>query len=189
MKKIILFISCIGILSIMGCKKVIDVYPPSNLYDANFYQTKSEIEVALTGCYYGMQKPLLEEWKMTELRSDNSLMGNPTSGSSDNRDLTDLDIFTPNTSHSGVYNYWLSTYYNIHNVNKVLASVGVNYHPETGALTYDSVSVNISMEDRKRIASEASFIRAYHYFNLVRLYGGVFLIHQPVSLQIGRAHV
>src|SRR5258708_39666464 len=25
------------------------------------------------------------------------------------------------------------------------------------------------------------FIRAYHYFNLVRLFGGVFLVHQPVS--------
>ena len=29
--------------------------------------------------------------------------------------------------------------------------------------------------------AEAAFIRAYHYFNLVRLYGGVFLIHEPVG--------
>ena len=30
-------------------------------------------------------------------------------------------------------------------------------------------------------AAEASFIRAHHYFNLVRLYGGVFLIDEPIT--------
>ncbi|HYC27271.1 MAG TPA: RagB/SusD family nutrient uptake outer membrane protein, partial [Chitinophagaceae bacterium] len=31
------------------------------------------------------------------------------------------------------------------------------------------------------LAGEALFIRAYHYFNLVRLYGGVFLVHRPIT--------
>jgi hypothetical protein len=31
------------------------------------------------------------------------------------------------------------------------------------------------------MAAQASFIRAYHYFNLVRLYGGVFLSHEPTT--------
>ena len=164
-----------------SCKKIIDVYPVSNLYDAAFYRNIDEINVALTGCYNGMQKPLYDEWSMTELRSDNSIMGNPTSGSADNKELSDLDMFMPNTYHEGIYNYWLHTYYNIYNVNKVLKSLSVSYSVADSSLSYDSLTIPINEDDRYRVSAEASFIRAYHYFNLVRLYGGVFLIDKPLS--------
>jgi hypothetical protein len=175
-----LLIFCV-LLAGLSCKKLIDVYPVSNLYDAAFYRNIEEVNVALTGCYNGMQKPLYDEWSMTELRSDNSIMGNPTSGSSDNRELSDLDMFMPNTYHEGIYNYWLHTYYNIYNVNKVLKSISVNYSVADSTLTYDSLIIPMNADDRYRISAEASFIRAYHYFNLVRLYGGVFLIDKPLS--------
>ena len=140
MKKLSLyFISSIVALS--SCNKMIDVYPSSNLYDQAFYQNTGDVEKALTGCYNGMQKPLYNEWEVTELRSDNTLMGNPTSGSSDNRELSDLDMFMPATSHSGLYDYWLNTYYNIYNVNKVMSNLKVNYHQEDGSLSYDSISI------------------------------------------------
>jgi hypothetical protein len=90
-------------------------------------------------------------------------------------------MFMPATSHSGMYDYWLNTYYNIYNVNKVMSNLQVNYHQEDGSLTYDSIGIPVTLQDRKRLSSQASFIRAYHYFNLVRLFGGVFLIDKPVS--------
>lgn len=180
MKKLSLyFIS--SIITLTSCNKMIDVYPPSNLYDQAFYQNTSDVEKALTGCYNGMQKPLYNEWMVTELRSDNTLMGSPTSGSSDNREFSDLDMFMPATSHSGMYDYWLATYYNIYNVNKVMSNLKVNYHQEDGSMTYDSISIPVTLQDRKRLSTQASFIRAYHYFNLVRLFGGVFLIDKPIS--------
>jgi hypothetical protein len=180
MKKLSLyFIS--SIVALTSCNKMIDVYPSSNLYDQAFYQNTSDVEKALTGCYNGMQKPLYNEWEVTELRSDNTLMGSPTSGSSDNREFSDLDMFMPATSHSGMYDYWLNTYYNIYNVNKVMSNLQVNYHKEDGSITYDSISIPVTLQDRKRLSSQASFIRAYHYFNLVRLFGGVFLIDKPIS--------
>jgi len=181
MKYIFNFLTIFFFFSIVSCNKNINIYPVSNLYDATFYKNIDEIDVALTGCYNGLQKPLYEEWSMTELRSDNSIMGNPTSGSSDNKELSDLDMFMPNTYHEGIYNYWLHTYYNIYNVNKVLKSIEVNYKQSEGVLLYDSLLIPVSIEDRKRVAAEATFIRAYHYFNLVRLFGGVFLIHTPTS--------
>jgi hypothetical protein len=183
MKKINL-ISLSSILFLLSsCNKMIDIYPSSNLYDQAFYQNVGDVDKALTGCYSGMQKPLYNEWEVTELRSDNSIMGSPTSASSDNREFSDLDMFMPATTHSGVYDYWLNTYYNIYNVNKVLFNLSVNYHPEDGSMTYDSIKIPVGIEDRKRIAAQATFIRAYHYFNLVRLFGGVFLIHHPVNPQ------
>ena len=82
-----------------SCNKNIELYPLSNVTTATFYKNTTDIQTALIGCYNGMQKPLLEEWKMSELRSDNAIMGNPASKSVPNRDLSDLDLFIPNTSH------------------------------------------------------------------------------------------
>jgi hypothetical protein len=106
------FLFLIAIIAATGCNKIIDVYPTSYLYDQSYYRNVAEVDKALTGCYNGMQKALYNEWQVTELRSDNTLMGSPTSGSSDNREFSDLDMFMPATSHSGVYDYWLNNYYN-----------------------------------------------------------------------------
>ena len=181
MQKRILFLSFTVLCILSGCKKVIDQYPTSNLYDGMYYKNISEFESALVGCYNGMQKPMFDEWSLTELRSDNAIMGNPTSGSIPNRELSDLDLLMPNTAHERVYNYWLNSYYNIYNTNKILSNLAVKYDSLNGVMNYDTVSVPVTDADRKRIAAQASFIRAYHYFNLVRLYGGVFLIDRPVS--------
>ncbi len=165
-----------------SCSKVIDVSPQSNLYGEAFYQNAQELNVALAGCYNGMQKPLLDEWKMTELRSDNAVMGFPTSGSAENKEFTELDIFMPITSNTNIYDYWLNSYYNIANTNRVLKGAGLHYHPDLGTHSFDSITIPVSLNERYQISAEASFIRAYHYFNLVRLYGGVFLIDHPITL-------
>ncbi len=170
-----------GIFLLASCKKNIELYPLSNVTTATFYKNTIDIQTALIGCYNGLQKPLLEEWKMSELRSDNAIMGNPASKSVPNRDLSDLDLFIPNTSHQGIYNFWISTYANIRNVNLILNSLNVNYSQSSGAMTSEASTVLIAEKDKKELSAEAAFIRAYHYFNLVRQFGGVFLVHEPLS--------
>jgi hypothetical protein len=175
------YIFLICSISLFSCKKIIDVYPESNLSAGTYYSNLDEVKSGLTGCYNGLTKPIYYEWQMTELRSDNSKQGSPGSTASGNRDLSDLDMFTPSTSHAGIYSYWFTSYANIRNVNIVLQKLGVGYDPATGTNTFGAISIPISETDRKQLAGEAMFIRAYHYFNLVRLYGGVFLVHKPIS--------
>src|SRR5436190_5153989 len=179
--KHIQYIFLICSIGLFSCKKIIDVYPESNLSAGTYYSNLDEVKSGLTGCYNGLTKPIYYEWQMTELRSDNSKQGSPGSTASGNRDLSDLDMFTPSTSHSGIYSYWFTSYANIRNVNIVLQKLGVGYDPATGTNTFGAISIPISESDRKQLAGEAMFIRAYHYFNLVRLYGGVFLVHKPIS--------
>jgi hypothetical protein len=170
-------------LALNSCNDTIDLYPQSNINASDFYSTQAELSSALTGCYSGMQKSMLEEWTLTELRSDNAVMGATGSASQVNRDLTELDMLYPSTSHAGNYSYWLSTYYNIRNTNLILDALGANYSEGTGALSFSEIKVSISDANRKKLSAEASFIRAYHYFNLVRLYGDSFLIHEAISPQ------
>ena len=164
-----------------SCQKNIDLFPQSNITTDNFYKTSNDIQIALNGCYNALRTPLLEEWKLTELRSDNTIMYSSASKSVPNRDLSDLDLFIPSTSHSAIYNYWIANYFNIRNVNTILNSLNINYNPTTSALTSEASDVDITDAQKKVASAEATFIRAYHYFNLVRLYGDVMLIHEPLD--------
>ena len=185
--KFIQSIILVSAISFAGCKKMIDLTPQSNINSGTYYSNTSEISTALTGCYNGIQRSLADEWSLTELRSDNVIMGARASTSNVNRDLSDLDMFFPSTAHQGIYNYWLNTYYNIRNVNFVLNSLGVNYTESAGTLAFDPITIPVTAVDIKLLSAEASFIRAYHYFNLARLYGGVFLVHEPISPEEAKA--
>jgi hypothetical protein len=181
------YIALASIIVLASCKKTIELYPESNLNTGTFYSNYDEVSTALTGCYSGMQKTLTEEWTLTELRSDNSIMGVAGSTASGNRDLSDLDMFMPSTSHQGNFSYWASVYTNIHNINLVLNALNVNYSESAGTISYGALSIPVSDANRKALAAEALFLRAYHYFNLTRLYGGVFLIHEPISPEDAKA--
>lgn len=179
--KYVQYIFLISLLALGSCKKVIDLYPQSNLNTGTYYSNFSELQAGLNGVYNGLQLPLQTEWQLTALRSDNSRQGMPASTNSFNRDLSDLDMFIPATTHDGIYNYWLSTYNNIRNANLILQKLAVSYDAATNAITLGTMDISIAEADRKQLAGEAMFIRAHHYFNLVRLYGGVFLVTTPLS--------
>jgi starch-binding outer membrane protein, SusD/RagB family len=174
---LILFFS----FGLFSCNKLIDIYPSSNLNTATYYTTVEEVQTGLTGCYNGLQKTVNSEWQFTEQRSDNTKQGVANSTSSVNRDLSDLDMFLPATTHQAVYTYWLANYNNIRNANIVLQRLGVTYDPSVGSINLNKIAIPLSDSVRQQLAGEALFIRSYHYFNLVRLYGGVFLIHTPVT--------
>lgn len=175
------YIIILFFIILSSCKKVIDLYPESNLNTGTFYSNNDEVKAGLTGCYNSLQRPIYREWQFTELRSDNSYMGSTGSTNSFNRDLSDLDEFIPATTNNAIYQYWLDTYYSIRSCNIVLQKLGVNYDPASGTISLSNINIPISDVNRKQFAGEALFIRAYHYFNLVRLYGGVFLVHTPIS--------
>ena len=178
MKNIInlLFVSMFFLAS---CKKNIDRLPLNNVAVADYFKTTADVQTALNGCYAGLRATMIDEWKLTELRSDISIMGNAASKSVPNRELSDLDQFIPSTSLTAIYTYWSANYSNIRNINTVLDALALNYDAAAGTLSRGTTTVAITDNEFKEIASQATFLRAYHYFNLVRLYGGVFLIHKP----------
>jgi len=191
--KNISYIIAFLLLSLYSCSDVIDLYPTSNLNTGTYYSTVDEIQAGLTGCYNGLQRSINSEWQFTELRSDNSKMGLAASTNSFNRDLSDLDMFLPAPTHQAIYTYWLNTYNNIRSANIVLDRLGADYSPSSGTINLSPITVPMADSIRRQMMGEALFIRAYHYFNLVRLYGGVFQITEPISAaeakQINRSTV
>ncbi len=167
------------IFGVSSCNKLTDVTPISNEEAAKYYKNYNEVNIALNGCYNGMQEPLLTEWMLTELRTDNAKQRSVTSTTNSNQELNLLDLYTVSPQHQQVYNYWLSVYKNIRNINYVLRSLGVTY--SNNQLVYGTPTADVTEAQRKDLIGQALFLRAYHYFNLVRLFGGVFIVSEPLE--------
>ena len=183
MKNLIKYLSVLFLVVASSCSDFIDLNSESNIIADDYYKNYIELQSGLTACYKGMQDPLIEEWSLTELRSDNTIMDGGSSTSTPNHDLAFLDQFYPPTTHQGVYKYWLKTYNNIKNCNTVLNACGANFNASSGLIEYEPVTIDATQSQCKSVAAEASFIRAHHYFNLVRLYGDLFLIDEPITAE------
>jgi starch-binding outer membrane protein, SusD/RagB family len=186
MKKNIIYLLSIVIIGFSSCKKITDLYPESNPSSETYYKSAEEVFTGLVGCYVTQQRPQNIEWQLTELRSDNTKMGVPSSNNTINRDLSDLDVFIPSPSHPSVYEYWIASYNVIRNANIILKNLGVKYQQTSNTLSLEPINIVISDSLRKQYAGEALFIRANTYFNMVRLYGGIFLVHEPISAQTAK---
>lgn len=160
MKKII-YIICLAVFTTFySCDETLDIDSDSEITSVyKEYKTEGQVRAGLVGCYNGLQKPMETEWMLTELRSDNTVQGSPTSTSTQNLEFNQLDLFFLLPTHARVYDYWLATYHNISRINTVLYSIDV-----------------LKDEKEKELyIAECKFLRAYHYFNLVRLFGPVFI--------------
>ncbi|MBD8388748.1 RagB/SusD family nutrient uptake outer membrane protein [Dysgonomonas sp. BGC7] len=166
MKNIIYSLCIILSASFFSCDETLDIRSESEITSPDKeLTTEAQVRAALVGCYNGMQKPMETEWMLTELRSDNAVQGVPTSTNSVNLEFNELDMFTLLPTHPRVYDYWIDSYSNIGRTNTVLACI----------------SVIKDENERKSIEAQCRFIRAYHYFNLVRLFGPLFITTENIS--------
>ena len=157
-------------LAMVSCSDFLELKHESNISADDFNRTEDELYTSLVGCYNGMQGALYREWAMTELRSDNTRIYARTSSTSIFDVICQLDLSTIQPINYLVDEYWAGNYHNIERCNTVLRDY---------AVVGDEVL-------RNQYKAEAMFIRAYHYFNLVRLFGGVFLVTEPVTAQEAR---
>jgi hypothetical protein len=139
--------------------------PVSEIGDGSFYQNAEEINSAVVACYNGLQAPMRYEWMLTELRSDNARLHTAATTSSDRTMQLDFDQSRISATSEHVYNYWKAVYHNIARCNAVLMHLDA----------VKDASLRLQYE------AEARFIRGYHYFNLVRLFGPVFIVDKRLD--------
>ena len=165
MKKLI-YISALAILTFAAISCMDN--SPISVVDKNaFYKTPDDLQSALTGCYNGLQGSMYYEWQLTELRTDNSRIRTTTSTSSNTIALLQFDRAMIGSDHERVYLYWAAAYATINRCNEVLLDKNIS------VIAVDSI--------RQLTKGQAQFLRAYNYFNLVRLFGPVFKVDTPLS--------
>lgn len=147
------------VVAASSCKKFLDLTPVSSTTTGNAYKTGDDIEAALTGAYGSFMATNFYQWEIyahTDVRSDNAYCG----GSND-VDYYQLDMNSVPNTNGSVYRAWTELYAAIARANSVLVNID-NIKDES-----------LTTERRQQIIGEALFLRAFHYYQLVSLWGGV----------------
>ncbi len=172
MNKINLYILACGILSISVTSCSLDVEPQTSILDASYYKTAAEAETALVGCYDGLQRTTsngsLSFYVTSEVLADECFGG---TGSSDGRGYQALDRFdqSQSTSDNDLFNgTWKDYYAGIFRCNNLLKKI-------------DNINWTGNETEYNSIVGQAKFLRAYMYFDLVRLLGNIPLITVPTT--------
>lgn len=150
-----------SLVAMSACEDFLDLKPISTTTAENAYTTASDAEAALVGAYdsFSQEYYIWDNILFHDVRSDNYYAGG------DNPDIFQLDDLALTPINPRLFNNWSQIYNAILKANTVLDKVpGIT-------------DVKLEVGNRKaQILGEASFLRAYHYFQLVKLYGGVPLV-------------
>ena len=169
------FIKYIAVLLIVvlaaSCEDFLSPEPSSAITSENYYTTIEELESALIGAYDAIQGDgsydkdknhgVQYEFYITEMRSGNS--STKIADPDDFSDAGQFESFNVLATNGIVANYYDSFYQVIYRANVVLENLG-----------------NVD-DDTTAIEAEAKFIRAYAYFNLVRLFGDIPLVDHVLT--------
>jgi len=166
-KHIALMLLFLGVSS--SCKKsFIDLVPQDSPSPTTFYQTDDQLQQGVLAAYVPLRDLLVNDYHTSEMRSDNT-------------------HYIPNPVNRGtatVYRENVSDWNNDANNDYVNA---VYYHCYTGISRANIVIGRIANAAKATDAGkakadgQAKFLRAFNYFKLVRLFGGVPLYLQEVS--------
>ncbi len=145
-----------------GCAKL-DVVPESAFTPSNFYANLDDATAAVSAAYdplgtnefYWQSMPSLQDQS-----TDDCEWGNGRNTSNTSKNEVDRYTFTPSTIT--FFQVWTRCYQGINRANAVIGRV-------PGITTGNEAL-------KARLIGEATFARAFYYFSLVRLYGGVPLL-------------
>lgn len=172
MKKLYtLLISLIAILCLSSCDDFLDKKPPLELTDGNVLENINDAESFLISCYDGLQKGFEEYYVWDWLIYGDIMADNAYSGG-DVPDIIQIDKLIVNSKNTIVQRDWKSLYGGIFRCNVILRNI-----PKISDTELDQAQEN-GITRREQILAEAKFLRAYHYFNAVRLWGDIPIINE-----------
>ncbi|WP_419801768.1 RagB/SusD family nutrient uptake outer membrane protein [Mucilaginibacter sp.] len=157
-------VAAVALLSIGfdGCKRYLDVNPQGQITQAQIATDPAAAQNLVTGIYnvfyIGGFAPDIDSFQfviMTDIASDD---GDKGSSPADYGDALQIDNLQTPATNGVVNNVWNGHYQGIARTNQALGQLQT--------ATFDAVTKN-------KLIAETRFLRAYFYFNLVRLFGGV----------------
>jgi hypothetical protein len=157
-------------LALSGCTKLLDKQPVTQIVrnTGTASITAADAENLMLGVYTeykgyanGIEFNVLDRWVNGDVVSDNCYAGG------DNPDNITLDLFKANALNANISRDWADAYAMIANANLTIEPVAACTDP---ALTATR---------KNQILGESRFMRAFTYFDLVRLFGKVPIVLTP----------
>ncbi len=154
-------------LSLVSCsEEFLEKTSPGQLAADNFFETQEHAIWGTNAIYEH-----LRDWEvhvfsfigMTDIVSDDADKGSTPNDASF---LREIDEFTFDSGNSAPGGIWRGYYRGIYRANVALANI-----PD----------IEMDEELKARLIGECKFLRAYYYFNLVRWFGDIPLITEPIG--------
>ena len=167
-------LSILSILILMSCEDFLDREPLDEITTETFFSTAEEADLVTKSMYGAIQAINWKgkSWMIEEIPSDNT-----TPGGND-PDFSPIDNFTTSADNTPVLEYWTEHYRLVTLTNQVLTFVP---------------PIIMDEEQKAAMLGEASFLRAYAYLDLVRIFGDVPIITEVPTidseLNVGRSPV
>ena len=142
--------------SMFSCKKFLDIDPLFTQDAENFFETPNDYQRALTGAYDLLQSSFMTVW-VGEIASDNSISGGESVN--DTEGLHEIEVMAHDAVNNELRSIFRWNYAGVTRANYLLENKN-----------------NIDFEGKDKIIAEATFLRAYYYFELVKYFGDVPLV-------------
>lgn len=178
MKSIKILIVAIVTLGLVSCDDFLETDPLTTVTDENYYQTPGDAYSALVGCYDGLQTVWAGGVALpvaSEVLSDNCFGGTGASDAYNYQALDEFDI-TRAPSFQNLYGDNWSAYYGaVYRCNVLLSKM-------------DQIDWGTDERVRRSYEAETRFIRAYLYFDMIRLWGHIPLLTTPTTENVPQAN-
>ena len=178
MNKIMYYINILAFILVTGlagsCRKgLLNPVPESILTDANAFNTAKGIDLAVVGTYNVLQAMASTNYELMEMPSGD-MYGELFSGTPG---INQIALLTTDADNPRINSFWKSCYSGIFRANTVLDKI--------------DVPTDYLADQKTQLTGEAKFLRAYFYFDLVRIFGAVPVITSVLSIdeskKVGRS--
>jgi starch-binding outer membrane protein, SusD/RagB family len=172
MKSIKLTIVVLALVcGLASCNDWLKEQQPNESKLSDFFISKDAAKQAVVGCYVPMTWNLgstyCNEWLIGDVASDDAIKGGEyLKDMADAFDICKFQVVSSNGLLDAFYN---AQYIGISRCNQALESIAAMILPE-----------DMTETERSQMLGEARFLRAFYYFRLVRLFGGVPMPLAPV---------
>ncbi|MCH5224931.1 MAG: RagB/SusD family nutrient uptake outer membrane protein [Muribaculaceae bacterium] len=145
--------------------------PGTTTLDDFFVSGEACLQV-VNGCYVPLMweynHSYFSEWYIGDIASDDALKGGQNVA--DGADAYDIDNFKTNANNAIILDYYRAKYQGIIRCNLAIEKIGA-YEPDE----------TLTIDDKNCMLGQAYFLRGLYYFQLVRVFGGVPLVHEVLD--------
>ena len=157
-------------VSLAGCKDYLTAPEPGVTRLEDYYTSGQACVYNVNGCYvplmWEFSSTYCSEWFIGDVMSDDALKGGQNTN--DMAAAFDLENWRTVSNNEIAYDVWRANFYGIARCN-----MAIHYIPDVATDSTMSASM------KQRLIGEAKFLRAFYYFRLVRIFGGV-----PLTLDV-----
>lgn len=164
------FVAVAGLMT--GCNDWLAEESPGSTQLGDFFNSGEACEQTVNACYaplaWEYNHSYFSEWFFGDIASDDALKGGQNVA--DGADAYDIDNFKTNANNAIVLDYYRAKYQGIIRCNLALREISKYEVDET-----------LTEEQKNCLLGQAYFLRGLYYFQLVRLFGGVPVVHDVLD--------